>query len=134
MGAGIVVPGAQPGYGAGQLMSQTTGKTSESQVSPRGVQSTHDAPSDPHSVDTVPAWQLFMLSQQPEQVSLQGQAAPPRIPNPVWQLPLPSQHPCGQVVGPHTNPPHVPCRQNPAFGQLAHWFPSNPHSAFVVPG
>jgi hypothetical protein len=74
-----------------------------------------------------------MVSQQPEQVSAQGQVSPPVTPKPVWQFPLPSQQPSGHVVGPHTNPPHVPSRQKPVEGQLMHWVPPEPQSASVVP-
>jgi hypothetical protein len=115
-------------------MSQATGKVSSSHVSPRLVQLTHVAPPDPQSVLVVPAWQLFMASQQPEHVSKHGHAPPPALPKPVWQLPLPSQQPSGQVAGPHANPPQLPSRQKPDAGQLTHWVPPEPQSASVVPG
>jgi hypothetical protein len=101
-------------------MSQTTGNVKSSHVSPSAVQSTHEAPFEPHSVDTVPAWQLFVLSQQPEQTSEHGHTLPPVSPNPVWQLPSPSQQPSGQVAALQTKPPHVPSKQKPLDGQLLH--------------
>jgi hypothetical protein len=130
----MVVPDGHDGNGAGQLMSQTTGKVSSSHVSPNAVQFTHIAPPEPHSVCVVPAWQLFIASQQPSQTSAQGHDAPPVTPSPVWQLPLPSQHPAAQVAGPQTNPPQLPSRQKPDAGQVVHWVPSSPQSALVVPG
>jgi hypothetical protein len=133
-GGGVVVPAGHDGKGAGQVMSQTTGNVSSSHVSPSDAQLTQVAPPDPHAVVVVPARQLFMASQHPAQVSKHGHAPPPPPPSPVWQLPLPSQHPSGHVVGPHTNPPHDPSRQKPVGGQLTHCVPSNPQSAFVVPG
>jgi hypothetical protein len=74
-----------------------------------------------------------MVSQQPVHVVEHGHIAPPLTPSPVRQLPLPSQHPLGQVVGPHTNPPHVPPRQKAPLGQLTHEAPKLPHSVLVVP-
>ena len=132
-GAGMVVPDGHEGKGAGQALSQMTGKVPSSHVSPSDVQFAHKAPFDPHSVFVVPAWQLLEASQQPSHTSLQGQDAPPVTPRPVWQLPPPSQHPLGQVAGPHAKPPHASSRQKLGAGQLMHWVPPNPQSEFVVP-
>jgi hypothetical protein len=114
-------------------LSHVTGYEYVSQFSPMAAQFTHIAPLDPHSVARVPAWQLFIASQQPVQTALHGQVPPPVMPNPVWQVPLPSQQPSGHVVGPHTKPPQTPPLQKLVPGQLTHWFPPKPQSLFAVP-
>jgi hypothetical protein len=111
-----------------------TGNTSSSHVSPLVVQSWHVAPFDPHSVDTVPAWQAPAPSQQPSHASEQGQRPPPVGPSVVWQAPLWSQQPAGQVDGPHAKPAQAPSEHVAPVPHTRQTSPNSPHAPFVVPG
>jgi hypothetical protein len=106
---------------------------SVSQVSFSVVQSAQLAPLEPHAASIVPARQLPCGSQHPWHVAAQGHI-PPLPPKPVWQLPLVSQQPVGQVAGPHVKPSHSPFVQNPVAGHTSHVPPPKPQALDVPPG
>ncbi len=59
---------------------------------------------------------------------------PPVGPSVVWQAPLWSQQPLGQVDGPHANPAHAPSEQVAPEPHVRQTSPSSPQAAVVVPG
>lgn len=99
----VVVPGAQPPYGAGHVfcwLLQTRGSTSPLQVEPAFVQLVHAAPPEPHALFAKPGTQVFCAVQQPA-----PQFAGPHLsrharPWQTWFVCVQSLH-CWPFVGPH---------------------------------
>ncbi len=103
-----------------------------SHVSDIAVQFWQFVPCEPHEVSSVPARQFPCPSQHPWQTCWHGHR-PPLPPNCVWQFPLSSQQPLGQVAGPQTNPSHVPLVHTDVAEQTSHALPPSPHALDDIP-
>jgi hypothetical protein len=121
-----------------------------------GGHAVHATPPLPHAVELLPDWQTPAESQQPAghvdalhvgtlhapplQLSPDGHdvQASPAVPHalvlvPDSQKPNASQHPFGQVAGPHEGPLHAPAVQESPGGHGKQALPPVPHAEVVVP-